>query len=346
MIDGVRCMLMRGGTSKGAYFVAQDLPADQAERDALLLRIMGSPHPLQIDGVGGGHPLMSKVAVVNPNDEGGVDYLFLQIGVDEPVVSAKQNCGNILAGVGPFAVERGLVRRSGSHVRVPIRLLNSGGTATATALAGDEGVVYEGGTAIDGVAGTAAPVVIDFAGTAGSTPGALLPTGNRVDNFEGVRATCIDNGMPVVVLPAAELGILGNESPADLEAKKMLRSTVESIRLAAGAAMGLGNVADATVPKMTTAAPPRQGGVLSTRTFIPHRVHTSIGVLGAASVAAAAALDGTVAHEVAVLRSYRMGVEHPTGVFEVEVELDGENVVRTGAVRTTRKLFDGKVFPR
>ncbi|MGV9799631.1 4-oxalomesaconate tautomerase [Mycobacterium sp. NPDC003449] len=344
--DGIACMMMRGGTSKGAYFLAEDLPADPAERDDLLLRIMGSPDPRQIDGVGGAHPLTSKVAVVTAG-ETGVDYLFLQVGVDQATVSDRQNCGNLLAGVGPFAIERGLLAAADGETVVPIRMTNTGGRAIAHVPTPRRAVEYAGTTAIDGVPGTANAIVLDFEDTAGSSCGALLPTGQQADVIAGVPVTCVDNGMPTVVLRASDLGVRGDESPADLEADQRLRELLERIRLDAGKRMNLGDVTDLTVPKLTIVSPPRSGGIVATRTFIPHRVHASIGVLGAASVAVAAALPDSVAAGVAVPPAGpRMRIEHPTGALEVEVELDGERVSRTAIVRTARKLFDGHVFPR
>jgi 4-oxalomesaconate tautomerase len=354
-LGGVPCMVMRGGTSKGLYFLADDLPADTGARDALLLSVMGSPDPRQIDGMGGAHPLTSKVAVVGPPSVEGadVDYLFLQVVVDQAVVTDKQNCGNILAGVGPFAVERGLlpVDDAAERAEVRIHLVNTGGIATATFPVADRRPVYAGDSAIAGVPGTAAPVRLDFADTAGSSCGALLPTGNRVDQLDGVDVTLVDNGMPVVVMRAADLDITGYESPADLEANVELRRRIEAIRLAAGPLMGLGDVTDATVPKLTMVAPPLEGGSLSTRTFIPHRCHDAIGVLGAVSVATAALLDGTPA--AAVLGPVEDGVvvvEHPTGTFDAAVDVavgsDGAVTVgRSGIIRTARKLMDGRAFP-
>ena len=250
--DGVRCMLMRGGTSKGAYFLAEDLPQDPAERDDVLLRIMGSPDARQIDGIGGAHPLTSKVAVISPSDraDADIDYLFLQVGVEAAVVSDRQNCGNLLAGVGPFAVERGLV----SSAPVRIHMVNSGSVATAS-FPGTDGVVdYDGDVAIAGVPGTAAAVVLDFAGTEGSATGALLPTGQATDVLRGITVTCIDNGMPVVVVPAAAFGRTGYETVAELEADPELGRRVQALRLAAGPLMGLGDVSAASVPKISLIA--------------------------------------------------------------------------------------------
>ena len=343
-------MLMRGGTSKGAYFLAEDLPQDPAERDDMLLRIMGSPDARQIDGIGGAHPLTSKVAVISPSAraDADVDYLFLQVGVESAVVSDRQNCGNLLAGVGPFAVERGLARSA----PVRIHMVNSGSVATAS-FPGTDGVVdYDGQVAIAGVPGTAAAVVLDFAGTEGSATGALLPTGNVTDVIEGITVTCIDNGMPVVVVPAASLGRTGYETVAELEADAELAWKVQAVRLAAGQLMGLGDVSAASVPKISLVAPPADGGTICTRTFIPIRVHDSIGVLGAVSVVTALLLDGAAGADLADVKpgQARFDIEHPTGHLEVEAEVDTvtqpPTVIRSGVVRTARKLFDGTVFPR
>lgn len=340
---------MRGGTSKGAYFLAEDLPEDPATRDDLLLRVMGSPDERQIDGIGGAHPLTSKVAVVSPSNRSDVDvdYLFLQVGVGEATVSDRQNCGNLLAGVGGFAVERGLVPAADGQTVVRVRMVNSDSVATATILTPGGVVDYAGSVSISGVPGTAAPVVLDFADTAGSATGALLPTGSTVDIIDDVPVTLVDNGMPVVVLAAAALGVTGHETPAELEANERLTGRLERIRLRAGELMNLGDVSVNSVPKLTLVAAPRAGGTITTRTFIPHRCHVSIGVLGAVTVATACALPGSPAHELAEGTGPRYRLEHPSGHLDVEVELDDTGAVRrSGVVRTARKLFDGVVFPR
>jgi 4-oxalomesaconate tautomerase len=343
-------MMLRGGTSKGAYFLAGDLPADEAERDDLLLRIMGSPDPRQIDGLGGGHPLTSKVAVVSPatRPDADVDYLFLQVVVDEAAVSARQNCGNLLAGVGPFAVERGLVRPGGDTTSVRIHMVNTGGLAVAHVPTPAGQVRYSGATEVSGVPRPAAGIALDFTGTQGSTCGALLPTGSVHDIVDGLEVTCIDNGMPVVVLRAADVGVTGYESPRELEDDPSLRERLEALRRSVGPLMNLGDVVGATIPKMTLVAPPVAGGALCTRTFIPHRCHTSIGVLGAVAVATAAAINGSVAAGlVAGPLPDTVRLEHPTGFFDAQVVLgpDGVTVARSGVVRTARKLFDGVTWP-
>jgi 4-oxalomesaconate tautomerase len=354
MTDGIRCMQMRGGTSKGAYFLASDLPADTTQRDDLLLRVMGSPDPRQIDGIGGAHPLTSKVAVVSPSRTEGVDvdYLFLQVVVDQPVVTDKQNCGNILAGIGPFAVERGLVPASHDETSVRIRMVNTDDIVTATFSTPGGRPRYDGDTAIDGVPGTAAPIILNFEDSGSGK--SVLPTGNITDTFDGIPVTCVDNGMPVVVVAASSLGKTGYESVAELEADHKLNEKVQELRLEAGKAMGLGDVSGTTVPKISLVARPKAGGgTISTRTFIPVRVHESIGVLGAVSVGTAIMLPGAVGSDLAAAPqagSHRLSIEHPSGALQVEVELDTTTmppkVLRSGVVRTARKLFDGTVFPR
>ncbi|MEV5908721.1 4-oxalomesaconate tautomerase [Streptomyces chartreusis] len=347
----VRCMLMRGGTSKAAYFLAADLPADPAARDELLLRVMGSPDERQIDGLGGAHPLTSKVAVVSPSSDprADVDYLFLQVAVDRPEVSGRQNCGNILAGVGPFAVERGLVPAGEEETSVRIRMVNSGDLATATFPTPGGRVEYTGDAEISGVPGTAAPVVIEFPPGAGK----LLPTGRVRDTLDGTTVTCVDNGMPTVLITATSFGVTGYETPKDLEEDLTLADRLRELRLAAGHLMGLGDVSDATVPKLTLLAPPRHGGAITTRTFIPVRCHTSIGVLGAASVAAGLRVEGGVGTDLARLPDDgdRIRIEHPTGFLDIESGLATDatglpTARRTAVVRTARKIFDGTVFPR
>jgi 4-oxalomesaconate tautomerase len=348
--SGIPCLWMRGGTSKGGYFLAADLPADRAARDAFLLRAMGSPDPRQIDGMGGADPLTSKVAVVAKSQREGidVDYLFLQVFVDKPIVTDAQNCGNILAGVGPFAIERGLVAARDGETPVRIFMENTGQVAVARVSTPGGRVTYAGQARIDGVPGTAAAIPIEFEDTAGSSCGALLPTGNAVDVIDGVAVTMIDNGMPCVVLRAADMGVTGEESPKELEADAALRAKLETIRLKAGPLMNLGDVEASSVPKMTMVSAPRRGGAISTRTFIPHSCHSSIGVLGAVSVATACLLPGSPAAELAQAgegERRALSIEHPTGEMTVVATLDAAGGVTGAAIlRTARKLFDGVVF--
>lgn len=343
-------MWMRGGTSKGGYFLKADLPADSAARDAFLLRVMGSPDPRQIDGMGGADPLTSKVAVVAKSDRPGVDvdYLFLQVFVDQAIVTDAQNCGNILAGVGPFAIERGLVAPTGDVTRVAIFMENTGQVAVASVATAGGVVRYDGDAAISGVPGTAAAIPLAFRDTAGSSCGGLLPTGNGVDKIDGVAVTMIDNGMPCVVIAAEDMGITGYEDRDTLDSDATMKAKVEAIRLQAGPLMNLGDVSAKSVPKMMLVAPPREGGAIAVRSLIPHRVHASIGVLGAVSVATACLIEGSPAAKVASVpegASKTLGVEHPTGVTECVVTVDEHGQpVEAGMLRTARKLMDGEVF--
>ncbi|BBC71116.1 4-oxalomesaconate tautomerase [Altererythrobacter sp. B11] len=345
-------MWMRGGTSKGGYFLASDLPADTAERDAFLLRVMGSPDPRQIDGMGGADPLTSKVGVVKKSEREGidVDYLFLQVFVDQAIVTDQQNCGNILAGIGPFAIERGLVQATGEETRVAIYMENTGQVAIATVQTPGGVVNYAGDARIDGVPGTHAPVPLEFRDTAGSSCGSLLPTGNVADEIEGVRCTLIDNGMPCIVFKAEDVGATGYETREELESEAFadMRAKIESIRLAAGERMNLGDVKEKSVPKMMLVAPPKDGGAVCVRSFIPHRAHATIGVLAAVTVATACLLDGSPAAEVAAIpegRRKTLSVEHPTGEMTCVLEVDDAGDVASAALlRTARKLMDGVVF--
>lgn len=356
MLRAIPATLMRGGTSKGLFFLARDLPADRATRDAVLLTAMGSPDVRQIDGVGGAHPLTSKVAVVSPSrrSDADVDYLFLQVVVDAAEVSDSQNCGNMLAGVGPFAIENGLIAAKSGVTSVCIHMVNTGALALAHVPTPGGQVGYEGDARIDGVPGTAAAIPIDFLDVAGSSCGALLPTGQVCDQIDGIAVTCIDNGMPVVILNAGDFGKSGAETPAALEADENLKARIERIRLALGPKMNLGDVTKKTVPKLCLVSPPRAGGAINTRTFIPHRVHEAVGVLGAVSVATACVLPGSVAAKVARVENtngpQRVEVEHPTGSFTVDMDVTTERsqvvVKRSALLRTARKLMQGEVYVR
>lgn len=343
-------MWMRGGTSKGAYFLASDLPDDVTERDQFLLDIMGSPDIRQIDGIGGADPLTSKVAVVQKSQrpDVDVDYLFLQVFVDQAIVTDAQNCGNILAGVAPFAIERGLVAATSAHTDVAVFMENTGQMAIACVSTPDGKVSYSGDAKIDGVPKPSAPVSVTFQDTAGSTCGALLPTGNASDRILDTDVTMIDNGMPCVVLRAADFGISGQEAPQELENNTDLRQRLEALRLACGEQMNLGDVSEKSVPKMTFVSPATNGGALSTRTFIPHRCHKTIGVLGAVSVATAACMPGSVAYDIAKRDTgltQNISIEHPSGEMTVIATLDQTGSVAQAAIlRTARKLMDGVVF--
>ncbi len=350
MSSGIACTWMRGGTSKGGFFLATDLPQNTDERDALLLRVMGSPDARQIDGMGGADPLTSKVAIVSASTRKDidVDYLFLQVFVDEARVSDAQGCGNMLAGVGGFAIERGLVKPRDGRTPVSVYMENSDSVAIAQVSTPNGRVDYKGDAAIDGVPGAAAPVHLAFKDIAGTTCGSLLPTGNLTDTIDDVTVTLIDNGMPTVLLLASDFNISGYESREELDANDNLKAKLEAIRLQAGPLMNLADVTEKSVPKMTLLAPPKNDGAIMTRTFIPHRCHATIGVFCAISVATACALEGTVAYPLAsksqgTIRN--LDIEHPLGATTAVLEFtDNDELASAGMLRTARKLFEGYVF--
>jgi 4-oxalomesaconate tautomerase len=343
---------MRGGSSKGLYFRREDLPSDAALRDRVLVAAMGADSR-QIDGAGGAHPLTSKVAIVSRSEspDADVDYLFAQVVVGEGRVDTTPNCGNMLAGVGPFAIENGIVPAQDGETAVRVRMLNSDNLCELLVQTPDRRVRYDGDARIDGVPGSAAPIVCNYLEVAGSATGSLLPTGRALDVVDGVEITCIDNGMPVVVLRAKDLGITGYETPKDLDANAELKARLESIRLVVGPKMNLGDVTKKVVPKMTLIAPARAGGHVCTRTFIPHDCHAAIGVLGAVSVATACILPGSVTRGIATVPSgsvKQMSVEHPTGEFSVTLEVGGTperpTVEKAGLLRTARLIFRGELL--
>jgi 4-oxalomesaconate tautomerase len=350
----IPCLFLRGGTSRGPFFHRADLPADTAARDRVLLAVMGSPDRRQIDGLGGAHPLTSKVGIVArgaaPDD---LEFLFAQLQPEGNTVDTTPNCGNMLAAVVPFALETGLVAPRGDTSTFRVRTLNTGMACDITVQTPGGRIRYDGAARIDGVPGTAAPILINFLDTAGSVCAGLLPSGRVADAVElpgrgPVRVTCIDNGMPMVLVRAADLDRTGDESVAALDADTALKAELEALRLRCGVVMGLGDVAAKSYPKMCLIAAPRHGGSLATRCFIPHVCHDAIGVLAAVTVATACVLAGTVADGLAAVppgRVRTVSVEHPTGEFRVELELDAAGMVaRAALLRTARLLMRGEVL--
>jgi 4-oxalomesaconate tautomerase len=355
------CLLMRGGTSKGPFFRASDLPADIPARDRVLLSVMGSPDKRQIDGLGGAHPLTSKVGIVSASQRPGVDleFLFAQLQPDKDTVDTTPNCGNMLAAVVPFALETGMVKPQGQTSTFRVLTLNTDMACDITVQTPGGQVEYEGEARIDGAPGTSAPITINFLDTAGSVCSGLLPTGRvrdtvhvEGDGFEpfDIDVTCIDNGMPLVILKAADLGRSGYESVASLNADTGLKTRIEALRLAAARQMGLGDVSSKPYPKMTLIAPPREGGAITTRSFIPHVCHDAIGVLAAVTVGTACVLEGSVCQGIAAVpagATKKVSVEHPTGEFSVELETDpadAQKVTRAALLRTARLLMRGEAM--
>jgi len=348
----IPCVLMRGGTSRGPYFLASDLPADPAKRDAVLLAVMGSPHTLQVDGIGGSNTLTSKVAIVSRSQQKGadVDYLFAQVSVNDAFVDTKPNCGNMLAGVGPFAIEAGLVEAKSPTTMVRIYNVNTETLIEAIVQTPGGEVQYEGATLIDGVGDPAAPIKLTFLDALGAVTGKLLPTGKVVDTIRDVEATCIDMAMPLVIMPAEAFGKTGRESPQELDADRVFMQKMEAIRLQAGKLMGMGDVSKLVVPKPALVSRPAQGGNIASRYFTPHACHKAHAVTGALAVATAAVLPGSVANRFVEPRNFSGGVlaiEHPTGRIEVDLVTDRSGpapvVERASFVRTARRIFDGHV---
>jgi 4-oxalomesaconate tautomerase len=370
MQTAIPFMQLRGGSSKGLFFKAEDLPTDENERNrCLLLAMEGTTEgdPRQIDGLGGATSLTSKVAIVSKSitPEAGcrpadLDYLFVQVVVGKGQVSTTQTCGNILAGIVPFAIESGMIEATSPVTAARINIVNTGGICEVVVQTPNGQIENQGNAKVDGVPGTAAPIICNYLETVGSTCGALLPTGHAKDVIDGVETTCIDNGMPIVIMRAQDFGLLGNETKEALEANELLRQQIEAIRLKAGHLMNLGDVKDQTIPKMCLVSPPENGGVVNTRMFIPHVVHEAIGVLAAVSVATACVVPDTVINDKRGVMSYKLNtpndghsslsIEHPSGEFTVNLEyefFDSQIVIhKSGVIRTARLLSKGELFIR
>lgn len=349
----VPCLLMRGGTSKGPYFHGRDMPGDLAARDRLLLAVMGSPDFRQIDGLGGATTLTSKVAIVTPSGRPGcdVDYLFCQVDIEKPIVDTSPPCGNMLAGVGPFAIETGLIPAVDGETIVRIYDVNTTSRIEAIVQTPGGQVRYDGNAAIDGVPGTAAPILLNFMDIVGAKTGSMLPTGSLRETIDGIDVSCVDVAMPMVMMLATDLGLTGTETPAELDANTVLLARIESIRLEAGRRMGFGDVSDLVIPKVGILSPPHHGGTITSRYLTPHRTHAAHAVTGALCVSAALVVEGSVAYDVAVRppgNPRTILIEHPSGYSDVRLETSGEGpatrVVRAGVVRTARPIMRGEVF--
>lgn len=355
MNSKIRCVLMRGGTSRGPFFLKEWLPESISQRDQVLLAAMGSPHELQIDGLGGGHPLTSKVAIVSPSehDQCDVDYLFAQVSVDEARVDTRPNCGNMLAGVGPFAIEQGLVQAVPGDGMTLVRVfnVNTRSRVDVRVHTCDGTVVYDGTARIDGVPGSASPILLDFLDAWGQVTGSLFPTGQRIDVIDGVEVTCIDAAQVMMIVRASDLGLVGDETPSTLDSDAGLLARLEKLRLTAGQRMGLGDVSKSVLPKPVIISRGSQSRHIVSRYFTPWRCHRSHAATGAIGVAVALALPGTVANHTPSEFSagtHHIVVHHPAGGIDVEVTLTGVekdlNVQRASLVRTARKIMEGTLY--
>lgn len=348
-LSSIPCVLMRGGTSKGPFFLASDLPADTAARDRVLVEVMGAGHPLQIDGIGGGNALSSKVAIIDKasRPDADVDYLFAQVKVEQRLVDTSPNCGNMLAAVGPYAIERGLVRGEHPQTQVRIHNVNTGKVIVATVETPGGQVVYRGDTQIAGAPGTAAPVQLAFLDAAGARTGRLLPSGHAMEQIDGVDVSLIDCAMPMVLIRASDLGVLGNETPAALNANPALMSRMEAIRIQAGERMGIADAGSKVIPKPVLLSAPQHGGSLQVRYFMPHQCHTALAITGGVGIATAAATPGTLANTFVGCDALPtlITLEHPSGALDVGLSRSSEHApVVASVVRTARRLFEGRVF--
>jgi 4-oxalomesaconate tautomerase len=348
----IPCVIMRGGTSRGPFFLASDLPADVPTRDAVLLAVMGSPHEIQVDGIGGAHSVTSKVAMISKSKrpDADVDYLFAQVLINERIVDTKPNCGNMLVGVGPFAIEAGLVPAQDGETTVRIFNVNTQALVEAIVQTPGGKVTYEGKSAIDGVPGTAAPVGINFKSAIGSVTKKLLPTGKPLDVIDGVDVSCVDVAMPVILMRAEAFGKTGHETAVELDADKDLFERMEAIRRKAGSLMGMGNVSKLVVPKIALLSKPRSSGAITSRFFVPDACHKAHPVTGTVCIASACAIPGTVASQIAPLPPAPQGmisIEHPSGKIIIDLDVDfsggSEELRRAALVRTARRIFDGYV---
>ncbi len=346
-------LFMRGGTSRGPYMNRADLPADRAALARVLVAMIGSGHPLNIDGIGGGAAVTTKVAMLSPSDDAGadVDYFFAQVGVEDGRVDFRPTCGNILVGVGPAAIEMGLVPATGETTEVRIRAVNTGARVVATVRTRGGAVVYDGDARIDGVPGTAAPVELMFRDVVGGATGAMFPTGNRIDTIDGIAVTCMDVAMPMMIARAEAFGLTGSESAAELDANRDFYARMEPIRVEAGRRMGMGDVSASVTPKVGLLAPARAGGTALTRYFMPKACHPALAVTGSQCLAACLVAPGTVGAGLADLPDagpVAMRLEHPAGMLDVLLDYRraGGTVtdISAGLTRTARKLASGEVF--
>ena len=347
-------LFLRGGTSRGPYFRRADLPHDPDALSRILIAVVGAGNPLNIDGIGGGNAVTTKVAMLSASatPDADVDYFFAQVGVKELQVDYKPTCGNILVGVGPAAIEMGLVPVTGDQTRIRIRAVNTGALVEAIVQTPDGKVRYDGEVAIDGVPGTAAPVALNFLDVVGTSCGAFLPTGNLRDTLDGIEVTCMDVAMPMVIARASDFGLTGHESAEELDANRDFFARMEAVRIKAGALMGMSNVTKSVTPKFGLLATPRAGGAIAARYFMPWNTHPSLAVTGSQCLAACAMTPGTVAEGLAELPEGTpalMRIEHPMGFIDVTVDYDtggptGFQLKSAGLVRTARLIARGEVL--
>jgi 2-methylaconitate cis-trans-isomerase PrpF len=350
---GIPFLFLRGGTSRGPFFKRSDLPEDQARLSTVLISLLGSGHPLNIDGIGGGAAVTTKVAMLSRSEDdwADIDYFFAQVSVEDRLVDYKPTCGNMLSGVGPAAIEMGLVEPGGDETIIRIRAVNTGARIISRVLTPSGNVAYDGGTVIDGVPGSAAPIELQFMDVTGGVTGAFLPTGSLIDVIDGIPVTCMDVAMPMVIARAEDFGLSGYESREELDENPAFYGRMEPIRIEAGHRMGMGDVTRSVTPKFGLLAPPRAGGTACTRYFMPWSCHPTMAVTGSQCLAACLLTPGTVAEEMVERTGTNPAhviLEHPSGQIEVIIDYEigsaGFKLNSAGLLRTARKLAEGRVF--
>ncbi|MEL7470801.1 MAG: 4-oxalomesaconate tautomerase [Pseudomonadota bacterium] len=346
-------LFMRGGTSRGPFFDRSYLPEDPDDLAAILIKAVGSGHPLNIDGIGGGAAVTTKVAMLSPSDDdwADIDYFFAQVSVEDRLVDYKPTCGNMLTAIGPAAIEMGMIEPGNETTEIRIRAVNTGAEVVSVVQTPGGMVEYQGDTAIDGVPGTAAPVQLNFRKVAGGATGHLLPTGNLRDEIDGIDVTCMDVAMPVVMARADAFGLTGHETREELDADTGFFARMEALRLKAGAAMGMGDVANSVTPKFALLARAQDAGSFAARYFMPWQTHPTLAVTGAQCIAACALAPGSIADGLwdrTNAAPAALKIEHPSGLLDVVIDFsndaDGFHVASAGLTRTARKLAAGHVF--
>ena len=353
----IPCLLFRGGTSKGAYFLEEDMPKKAEERDALLLKIMGSPDPSQVDGIGGGTFVTSKVAIVNKSKRPGVDvdYKFIQVMVDEPIVDDKPTCGNLLSAVGVFALESGLVGIKNGETKVTVHDINTGAKVIQIIKTPGGKINYRNGDmSVAGVPGLAAPIELYFSNISGGKTGHYLPTGNPIDVFEGVEASCLDISMPTVFIEAGSLGKTGHEKREELDKDDHLLKKLAEIREYASQKMGLGSSKNNVIPKIALISKPKSKGKsegdINIRYFTPKTCHPAVAVSAGFCLATGCFVKGTIMNKITNKEieegDLTINIENPSGVTPISINIPEGDIsqVKGKAVRTARVLFSGNVY--
>ncbi|MDH2880281.1 2-methylaconitate cis-trans isomerase PrpF family protein [Bacillus cytotoxicus] len=352
----IPCFVMRGGTSKGLFFLDKHLPSNKRLRNEVILKVLGAGNARGVDGMGSLDPLSNKIAIIRKSTDPGIDidYLFLQADLKKMVLDDSVNCGNIISAVAPYAIESGVIKAESGEMTVTIRNVNTNAIVESKILTENGNVLYSGDVKIDGVPGTGAPIRLNFMNSVGSVTGKLFPTGSKMDVIEGINVSCIDVSVPLIIIQATELGIEGDESPELLNSNTMFLNKIDMIRKKVAALANLGNVSNKVIPKIAIVSRPRKSGTITSRYFIPHQCHSTHAVTGSLALSAAIKINGTTAnHIVKKSGSYKVEesnpiiIEHPAGQIQTEsivVESNGKYSIKQSSItRTARLILKGEL---